>query len=153
MFPRDYGGISISNNLLPCCKDCNSNKGSLNVEEFWNLRKKETNAEKNDYRDVIIQENEKIRYIKGFILPENWVDYCNISCLKIRAFYRKNTTESNKLKENKAYIEKYGHLKRPIIVDKNYWILDGYNWYLAAKQKGIDMIPVIVLENVELVKL
>lgn len=151
MFPRAYGGISVSNNLLPCCEQCNSSKGCLDGTEYWELKKKKTEAEKNEFRNKVIQEKEKNRYITGFCLPQDWVEYCDINMLKIREFYQFNYTESQKLKENKQYIEKYCHFKRPIIVDKNYWVLDGYNWYLAGKQEGFDMVPIIRLENVELI--
>ena len=153
LFSRNYGGVSISNNLFPCCDDCNSIKGCLDGNEFWELKKKETEEEANNYRKNVLEEKEKIRYKRGFILPEYWIDYCNISDLKIREYYNKIQTESNKLRENKQYIEEYGYLKRPIIVDKNYWVLDGYNWYLASKQKQISVVPIIRLENVELIKL
>ena len=150
IFPRNYGGVSISNNLLPCCDKCNSVKGCLDGNEFLELKNKKIQAEKNEFRNKIIQGKEEKRYIKGFILPKEWVDYCDINSLKIREFYQINCTESHRLKENKQYIEKYNHLKRPIVVDKNYWILDGYTWYLAAKQKEFITVPIIRLENVEL---
>ena len=151
MFPRAYGGISISNNLIPCCQECNSTKGCLDGNEFWELKKKKTEEEKNEFRDKVIQEKEKNRYITGFHLPKDWVEYCDINMLKIRVFYHGEYKVSQRLIENKEYIEKYGHFKRPIIVDKNYWVLDGYNWYLAGKQEGFNTVPIIRLENVELI--
>jgi len=151
IFPRNYGGISISNNLLPSCEECNGMKGCLDGNEFWKMKKRETQAERDDFREKIIREKERIRYITGFILPDNWVEYCDIDDLKIREFYNINHTESQKLRDNKKYIEKYNHFKRPIIVDKNYWVLDGYNWYLAGKQKGYETVPIVRLENVELI--
>lgn len=151
IFPRAYGGISITNNLLACCEKCNSSKSSLDGVEYWELKKKKTEAEKNEFRDKVIQEKENNRYATGFLLPKDWVEYCDINILKIREFYQTNYTQSQKLIENKKYIEKYNHFKRPIIVDKNYWVLDGYNWYLAGKQQGYDTVPIIRLENVELI--
>lgn len=151
IFPISYGGVSISNNLIPCCEECNSMKDCLDGNEFWELKKKETKAEKNDFRDKVIQEKEKNRYIKGFILPKDWVEYCDISRIMAREFYQSNYSESQKLTENKKYIEEFGQFKRPIIVDKNYWILDGYDWYLAGKQEGFYTVPIIRLENVELI--
>lgn len=34
MYPRDFGGVSITNNLVPCCIDCNQKKNNLTLEEF-----------------------------------------------------------------------------------------------------------------------
>ena len=37
--PRFRSGSSNRNNLLPCCQRCNSNKGSLDMIEWYNKQK------------------------------------------------------------------------------------------------------------------
>ena len=49
------------------------------------------------------------------------------------------------------FYKKYQKLPRPIIVDKNNKLLDGYNIIVFANDFNIKKIPVIKLENVELV--
>ena len=34
MFPSDFGGVTITNNLAPACSNCNSNKSNMNQYEF-----------------------------------------------------------------------------------------------------------------------
>lgn len=151
MFPRNYGGVSVSNNLIPCCNDCNSTKSNLDVEEFTEWMKKETQEEKDRFRNETIKKKESIRYLKGFILPTKWISYVDINKLQVREFYKSATITSKRMKDNLEYIEKYNHLQRPIIVDRNFWILDGYICYLAAKQSGkFTEVPIVLLENVEL---
>lgn len=44
MFPSDFGGVTITNNLVPACGTCNSQKSNMNQYEFriWkNLDSKE----------------------------------------------------------------------------------------------------------------
>lgn len=46
-YPRATGGISITDNLFPCCSQCNSAKGDYTHEEFQELKelsKKEQEA-------------------------------------------------------------------------------------------------------------
>ena len=37
-YPRDTGGVSITNNLFPCCHKCNTAKGNLTHKEFLDCR-------------------------------------------------------------------------------------------------------------------
>lgn len=34
LYPRCTGGISITNNLFPCCSPCNEDKGNLTHDEY-----------------------------------------------------------------------------------------------------------------------
>ena len=34
MFPIDFGGPTISNNLLPDCKECNNKKGNMTYQQY-----------------------------------------------------------------------------------------------------------------------
>ena len=73
-YPRDTGGVSITNNLFPCCPKCNSSKSNLTHEEFliWReLPKKEAKQ----YLAEIKEERESIFKTIGFILPEEWIEY------------------------------------------------------------------------------
>ncbi|MBR3132572.1 MAG: HNH endonuclease [Clostridia bacterium] len=154
-FPRDFGGISITNNLLPCCNKCNSDKGNLNRYEYERLLEKKDCPKKERTKEKykIIQNKEKLRYEKKSFLPNKWVKNIDLTKLNVRECYLKHYNKSTKrMADNFAYIAKYGNLKRPVIVDKNFWIIDGFTWYLAAMEtEKFKKIPVIVLENVEVV--
>ena len=59
--------------------------------------------------------------------------------------------KGKKYKSIKNFYERFNHFQKPIIVDKNNFLLDGFTMLMYAKNKGIKNIPVIELENVEVV--
>ena len=153
MYPRDFGGVSITNNLIPCCSKCNSDKGNLNRFEYDKIRKMNcSKKEKAKEKYKFINNKEKLRYSQKSFLPGKWVKNLDIYRVNVRECYLKHNKSTKRMVENLAYVDKYGNLKRPVVVDKNLWIIDGYTWYKAAIESGkFKKIPVIILENVEIV--
>ncbi|MBR3132571.1 MAG: HNH endonuclease [Clostridia bacterium] len=157
MYPRDFGGVSIPNNLIPCCRKCNSNKGSLDCSEYYRLIAK--NLSRGDFekeKQKIIDRKEKKRYTRGIFLPEEWLKYVPIDDLIVRDYYKTldlfGSQKNKKLFSNMAYIKEYNHMKRPVIVDKNLFIVDGYVWYVSALvTKKFKKIPVVMIDNLELI--
>lgn len=135
MWPKSFGGVSIPDNMLPCHYYCNHRKSDLSAEEFRKFQKL-SGKDSNNFKTEVIRGKNKKRYIKGFLLPDDWVTYCYPNDLNIREYYKNldlfSLNKSRKFIKNLEYIRKYRHLKRPIIVDANFWILDGYTWYVAA---------------------
>ena len=147
-YPRDTGGISITNNLFPCCSKCNSNKGNLTHEEYLNARDL-SKRDKKEYIKKLYKYREKTMKKIGFKLPKKWVTWEDIN----RINYKKTYPELRGKRYCKIleFYQKYKKLPRPIIVDKNNQLLDGYNIVLFARDFKIKQIPVIKLENVELI--
>ena len=144
-YPRDTGGVSITNNLFPCCPRCNSKKNNLTHEEFLKWREL-SKKEAKEYMAEIKEERENIFETTGFILPEEWVEYeerDKIICEDNGQYVRGK--RYNKVKE---FYEKYHHFPRPAIVDRAGRLLDGYNTILFARDFDINYIPIIRLENV-----
>lgn len=146
-YPRDTGGISITNNLFPCCSRCNSNKSNLTHEEYLNVCKL-SKEECKKYLIYVAENNKKIMKKIGYKLPRKWVTYedvCNIS-------YETpvDTLRGKRYRRILEFYKQYGKLPRPAIIDKYSQLLDGYNVLLFAKDWRIQRIPVIKLENVEL---
>lgn len=147
-YPRDTGGISITNNLFPCCSKCNSNKSNLTHEEY--LKAKDlSKKERKRYTKEIFRYREKIMRKIGFKLPRKWVTFENINMIKYQR--PEQDLRGKKYHRIVEFYEKYQKLPRPIIVDKNKHLLDGYNIIVFARDFKIQTIPVIKLENVELV--
>lgn len=79
IYPLDFGGVTITNNLEPACQSCNSKKSNMNQFEFniWRtIGSKE--EQKSFYHKTIAKKrrrkrDSKIR--KGFDLPKKWVTY------------------------------------------------------------------------------
>lgn len=156
MYPKDYGGISITNNLQPSCTKCNNDKANLNYNQYMTYKLLPKYDKKEFYR-CIIQKKEQIRAEIGYDLPEEWVVMKNVSDLKtiynasdLKAIYIERPKGKNYHKVEEQY-EKYGTFRKPITTDRNLYILDGYNIYRYATENNIEMVPVNVLENVEVV--
>lgn len=150
MFPRDYGGISITNNLIPVCAKCNSQKSNLNFYEY-KIFKTLNKTEKETFRKKIYKQNEKIRYKRGFNIPKAWVETIHISRIFVRVFFDQTLYKGKKYTKYTNFIKKYGKLPRPIILSRNFVLLDGFTILACAREQGITNIPVVILENVEVI--
>lgn len=156
-YPRDTGGVSITNNLFPTCKTCNNEKNNMTHQEyslFMGLKKQECKKYKNDIKGY----NNIIKRKIGFKLPRRWVSHektANINysfehpCFKSE---EKETILSKKYSRIKEFYAEYKRLPRPIVVDCNDNLLDGYTVLFFAIKAGIKVVPVIKLENIELLK-
>lgn len=157
MYPRDYGGVSITNNLIPCCKKCNSQKGNLDVAEYHHLLAKDLSvSELEKEKQKIIMIKEQKRSTKGIFLPNEWIQYLQPKDLFVRDYYKNlnlfgSGTKTRRMIANMEYIRKYNSQKRPVVVDRNGYIVDGYTWYAAVlEMKKTKKVAVIMIENMEL---
>ena len=147
-YPRATGGVSITNNLFPCCSKCNSKKTNLTHKEFMVFRKLDK-EERQEYMEFVNDYKEKILNRIGYVLPNKWVEYMSVEDIKYRKIT--NFVYGKKFSKIKDFYDAHNHLPRPIIVDKENNVLDGYNVFMLAKEYGILFIPVIKLKNVILV--
>lgn len=148
MCAQDMGGPTISNNLLPCCKDCNSDKSNLSSIQYSTYRNLKKDKKK-EYKRLIAIQQELVKKEKVYELPADWITYANINSFIVRVELNKKY-KGRKYDRIKAFYNAYGYLQKPVIVDKNHFLLDGYIALMFAKENGIERIPVIVLENVEM---
>ena len=82
----------------------------------------------------------------GYILPNKWVEFKRIEDIK---YHNPDCVlRGKKYHRILQFYNKYKQLPRPIIVDKEDKLMDGYNILLFAEDYEIRYIPVIVLENV-----
>lgn len=147
MYAQFVGGSTITNNLVPCCAKCNVNKSNLSEKQYQTyltLKKKE---EGEAYRQLVYQEQLAIKKGGGCELPEEWITVEDVDSFIIRV----NLDEEyrgHKRSKIKSYYKEYGTIPKPIIVDKNNFLLDGYIALMFAKEQGLKKIPVIRLDNV-----
>lgn len=145
-YPRSTGGISIVNNLFPCCERCNSDKDNFLKEEFLVYKELNNETEKREYRKYCEKEKQKILRRIGYVLPEKWVELIDVNDIIYQS--PECNLRGKKYYRILEFYNKYKNLPRPIIVDKENKLLDGYNIILFAKDFDIQYIPVIKLENV-----
>lgn len=151
MFPIDFGGPTITNNLLPACKECNNNKKqNMTYQQYMTfLEEKKIGLEK-VYLKSLKKYQEELRKKRMYQIPKEWITEKKIADIVINM----NLYENYRKKKYRSYEEyyfRYGFLKKPIIVDKNGFLLDGFLQIMVAKNNNIKSIPVIQLENVEVI--
>lgn len=150
MYPQDFGGPTITNNLLPCCKNCNNEKGNLTEEQYKKyLLAKEQGRGKEYMKDL----KEYLLYIRKwelFEIPKEWISKKEITEI-IAKIDLGDDYKGKSYKSVKAFYEEFGHIQKPIIVDNKGFLLDGFITLMYAKNAKIKRLPVIELENVEVV--
>ena len=152
IYPRAYGGVSIPNNLVVCCKECNSTKSNLLPEQYSKLRKEEDATARKRWMEYYTDKNLERRRQTGIILPSKWYE--------MRENYMVFTpiTSSDNFKTSQKYqtllekYETYGKICRPIVISRNRVVIDGFLALILAKNLGLKIpLPFIMLENVEVI--
>lgn len=149
LYPKDLGGPNITNNLVPSCSHCNSQKGNLTERQYKQILKAK-NSESKRIRNRIIKANEYYKEKYGYCLPKEWITTKKIDNVLVTMIMNENYrgTQYNKIG---IFYKEYKHLPYPIVVDRNNYLLDGFLVLIFAKNNNISKIPTIVLENVEVV--
>lgn len=150
MYPQEFGGPTIINNMLPSCKKCNNEKGNLNTSQYKAFLKAREEGELNEFRKQIKKYQENIRLRNEFDIPKEWLSEKDISKI-IVIFDLDENYKSQKYQKIAKYYEKYNHFQKPVIIDRNGFVLDGFLAVMYAKNMGINKVPVIQLENVEII--
>lgn len=161
IIPQEIGGPTITNNLVPACKECNCEKSNMNAIQYSKyLKRRTSDAKKNYFKEVQIK-NEKLKRVKNFSFLNGWVTEMEINQIKGYKEHRyyfcidnnqKRSTRKKQLKYERAeyFYKEYGRLRKAIIVDRNNRLLSGYTSLKFAKNNCIKKVPVIKLDNVEI---
>ena len=151
-YPQDMGGPTITNNLLPSCSNCNSEKTNMTVSEYKEFKKAKKAGKEREkkYRKYMMEKKNKKRKNKKYQIPKKWLSEVETSKIFLEVKLEEST-KTSKYKNVEMYYVQNGYFQRPIIVDKNGFLLDGFYTVLFAKLYGISSLPTIQLENVEFV--
>ena len=148
IYPVSLGGPTIPQNLVPSCRKCNGIKENMTPQQFRAYR----NIKDDDQKRKFLQEYWNIRSFQErwlHILPEEWISQTTISDLLV--LMDLSDTETRKYKKTKEYYLRCKQFPKPIIVDSQRFVLDGFTQVLYAKNNKITEIPAIVLENVAVI--
>ena len=150
LYPQNMGGPTLVDNLVPACSKCNSEKSNLTLEEYQEFMKINRASAKKEYWKNISEKKEELRRAKKYQIPDEWICEKEISkiFLEIRL---KEPTETQEYKKVEKYFKEYGYFQRPIIIDKNGFLLYGYYNVICAKTHNIQTLPAIQIENVEVI--
>lgn len=146
MYPRRWGGISIPENLIPCCNTCNQQKKDMTYRQFQEWRALPTQKEKESYYEKALEQNIKLARSGKFIIKRRWLstyDFENV--VKCITF---NQLSQRKKKLINSYYRNWKQYPHPIVVSSNDWIIKGLHILNHAKQQKKKQVMAIVLENV-----
>lgn len=149
MIPQERGGPTITNNLVPCCKEHNSKKSNMTMEQYMRYRQLQGKEKKLYWQNVrrYVISMKKSDFLE---LPAGWISTKRIKDIIIRFDFSQNCRKSQYRKVKEFYRE-YGRLSKPVIVDRRGFLLDGFVVLQFAKDYNLRKVPVIVLDNVEVV--
>lgn len=72
--------------------------------------------------------------------------WINLSEIKILPSFEKTPPKPRKMKEKYDYYNKTGKFHSPIILDKQFYLVDGYTSYIIAKNYKINKVPVYFVD-------
>jgi len=145
IYPVSLGGPTIPQNLVPSCRRCNGIKENMTPQQYQVYR----NLKDEEQKRKFLQEYWNIKYFQErwlHILPEAWISQTPISDLLV--LMDLTDTNTRKYQKTKEYYSRCKQFPKPIIVDSQRFVLDGFTQVLYAKNNKIKEIPTIVLENV-----
>ena len=146
LYPRRWGGISIPENLVPCCKNCNRDKMDMTYEQFMQYRKFKSQKCKDEFYQKCLKENLRVRKRAKFVLKRDWISVYNIQ--EVLKYMKFNKLDKNKSKKLADYYNNWGHYTHPVIVSSNDWIFKGRHILYHAKRIKRHSVISVVLENV-----
>lgn len=152
-YPRAMGGPTITNNLICSCQKWNSEKSSLTYLEFITyigIKERDENFAKIYFNDCI-SSKDKFYQNRKYQIPEDWLSLIDISNIKLYGLDGSYTVASHRYLSAEKFYLQYGYFKNPIVVDKNFGLLDEYYEVMYAKNNNISTMPGIMLKNVEIV--
>lgn len=149
MIPQERGGPTITNNLVPSCRECNSKKSNMTAEQYIKY-KNLSGTEKKKYFESFKEYVKCMKKNDLLELPDDWISKKEVSEILVRFDFSQEYKKSKYRKVEKFYKE-YGHLPKPILVDRKGFLLDGFISLMFAKDNNLRNLSVMVLENVEVI--
>ena len=139
---------SASERVKASANKANEEKENMTPDQFRvYMSLKDDGAKEQFKREYFKIKMFQIRWLH--MLPKEWISRIPVSSLIITIDLPDTTT--NKYKKINEYYTRCGKFPKPIIVDKNNFVLDGFTVVLYARNNRIKEIPAIVLENVEVI--
>ena len=148
IYPRSWGGISIPDNLAPCCANCNSEKNNMNFDQFERWKSLPADERHEMYVKFVKQNEEQMK--TEYLLPYGWVTSFEIAEVINELDF--STLERFGNEKIDLYYELHGYYPRPIVVSANNWVFKGIHILYHAKLHGIKTISCVRLDNVIRVK-
>ena len=147
LYPQEIGGPTITNNLVPCCNECNGRKANMTQEEYFVFSHLGSTDEKLKYSIELNKKRKELQKKGLYELPTEWIQEITTKMIK---FHTTEISEEEYSRKQEIFLE-YGHLPKPIVIDRKMNLVDGFHWLIVARNYDLKTVPAIKLENVELV--
>ncbi len=150
VYPQTMGGPTITNNLVPACRKCNSDKTDMTFEEYMEWCSFSTEDEQKKFLNLLRRKKEGMRRRKEYQIPEDWISKKRITTILLDVKLE-DCSQTKKYRKIESFFNEYQYFQKPIVLDKNRFLIDGYNTVIFAKDHHILEIPIIQLDNVEVI--
>lgn len=150
IYPIDFGGPTITNNLLPSCGECNIRKNNMTYNQYVAFLEAESIGTGKNYQKMLEKYQEEMRKECLYQIPNKWITFKDTKDIK-NVILSEEDYKKKRYKYYEKYYNEYGVVKKPIIIDRNLFLLDGFLVLMLAKDYNINTIPVIKLDNVEII--
>ena len=107
MYPQEFGGPTITNNMLPSCKKCNNEKGNLNTSQYKAYLKAKKLGRVEGFRKEIKKYQDYTRQFNDFNIPIEWLTekriYQLIVVFNMQENYKGKNKQLNQRKTKKEH--------------------------------------------------
>lgn len=144
IYPVHLGGPYIPENLDISCSKCNCLKKDMLEKDFiyfLGLSPLEQCKYQKEYSEKTIYSLKK----STPVIPSDWYTYMDLDKIGI---IQDSKNARKQLEKIRSFYSEFHRLQTPLIVDRNYLLLEGYFETVVAKENSLRKVPVIVLENV-----
>lgn len=145
--PIIFGGVSILENIVPCCKHCNEEKSNLTDIQYKQYLNIEDQENRRRFKLKCIGKNEREHLERGSILPVEWFEKKK-NRIFIDVDFDQNVKGAKYIALEELYL-KHGIIGKPVIISSEGIIIDGFITVWLCKNENVKTIPVIKLENVD----
>lgn len=147
MYPRDSGGPTFPENLCISCTKCNNEKSNMTADEYFYYLSLPPEKRKEYFNSVRMCKSTMSKWYAPSI-PKEWMTEISTFEVDVPNFIEANT-QGKSYKRIENFYKKTGRFTKPVIIDRNLRLLDGFNVVLFARNNSIATIPAIILDNVE----
>lgn len=143
--PKARGGLSLISNLCCSCNSCNSKKGFMTDDEFFEYReliKAGKIRQAKEFKDDIELEMQANRLKGIYLVGDSW-DIEDFPLKEVKLSRRFSELESIQSKRSMKYYKIYRHLRKPILISSNRVIIEGFGQLYTAVKNKLTTVPVV----------
>ena len=148
IYPKDIGGPTVPNNMEISCEHCNCEKGNMTYAQYLEYRSLDS-KEQSKLKVFVARHREQMRLNHKYEIPEEWITNIELSSIIVEWLF-KEKYKGEKYKNIKEFYEKYGCFQKPIVVNSNNYLFDGFTQMVYARDIGLKTVPAIVIENIKI---